>query len=55
MKKHYLLAPGPTPVSPETLLSMATPIIHHRSPQFAEVVKTPGRSPASVSRPNRKF
>jgi serine---pyruvate transaminase len=38
MKKHYLLAPGPTPVSPETLLSMATPIIHHRSPQFAEVV-----------------
>ncbi|AEB09134.1 pyridoxal-phosphate-dependent aminotransferase family protein [Desulfobacca acetoxidans] len=38
MKKHYLLAPGPTPVSPETLLAMATPIIHHRSPQFAEVV-----------------
>ena len=38
MKKHYLLAPGPTPVPPETLLAMATPIIHHRSPQFGEVV-----------------
>ncbi len=38
MKKHYLFAPGPTPVAAETLLAMAVPIIHHRSPQFAEIV-----------------
>lgn len=38
MKKHYLFAPGPTPVASETLLAMAVPVIHHRSPQFAEVV-----------------
>jgi aspartate aminotransferase-like enzyme len=36
--KRYLLTPGPTPVASETLLAMAQPIIHHRSPQFAEVL-----------------
>jgi aspartate aminotransferase-like enzyme len=39
--KHYLLAPGPTPVPPSVLLAMARPIIHHRTPEyealFAEV------------------
>lgn len=34
MIKHYLLAPGPTPVPPRVLLAMAQPLIHHRSPQF---------------------
>ncbi|MBF0549749.1 MAG: alanine--glyoxylate aminotransferase family protein [Deltaproteobacteria bacterium] len=38
MKKKYLMAPGPTPVSPEVLLEMAQPIIHHRSPQFSEIL-----------------
>lgn len=38
MKKRYLMAPGPTPIPPQTLLSMAMPIIHHRAPQFAEVL-----------------
>lgn len=37
MLKRYLLAPGPTPVPPEVLLSMAMPIIHHRSPDFLPV------------------
>ena len=37
MKKKYLLAPGPTPVPPEALLSMAHPIIHHRTPQFSAI------------------
>ena len=37
MKKHYLLAPGPTPVPERALLAMAQPIIHHRTPQFSEV------------------
>ncbi|MCA9482986.1 MAG: alanine--glyoxylate aminotransferase family protein [Nitrospina sp.] len=37
MKKTYLLAPGPTPV-PETVnLDMASPMIHHRTPQFSQV------------------
>ena len=38
MLKRYLLAPGPTPVPPEVLLSMASPIIHHRSPDFLPVL-----------------
>ncbi|MDD3580825.1 MAG: alanine--glyoxylate aminotransferase family protein [Desulfobacca sp.] len=38
MKKRYLMAPGPTPISPQTLLAMASPIIHHRAPEFAEVL-----------------
>ncbi len=37
MKKTTLLAPGPTPVPPETLLAMARPIIHHREPEFKPV------------------
>jgi len=38
MMKRYLLAPGPTPVPSEILLSMAAPIIHHRSPDFLPVL-----------------
>ncbi len=37
--KKYLLAPGPTAVSPEVLLSMAQPILHHRAPEFVELLK----------------
>jgi serine---pyruvate transaminase len=39
MLKRYLLTPGPTPVPNEALLSMAKPIIHHRTPQFKEILK----------------
>jgi serine---pyruvate transaminase len=39
MQKRYLLTPGPTPVPNEVLLSMAQPIIHHRTPQFKEILK----------------
>ena len=38
MRKYYLLAPGPTPVPPETLSAMANPVIHHRTPEFEAVV-----------------
>ncbi len=38
MLKRYLLAPGPTPVPSEVLLSMAAPIIHHRSPDFLPIL-----------------
>jgi len=34
----YLMTPGPTPVAPETQLAMAQPIIHHRSPQFMDIL-----------------
>lgn len=40
MLKHYLLAPGPTPVPSEALLAMAMPILHHRSPDFLPVLDT---------------
>lgn len=32
--KRYLLAPGPTPIPPEVLQTMAQPIIHHRTPEY---------------------
>ena len=39
MKKEYLLTPGPTPLPPQVSLAMAKPIIHHRTPQFQEILK----------------
>jgi aspartate aminotransferase-like enzyme len=36
--KRLLMTPGPTPVAPETQLAMAQPILHHRSPQFMEIL-----------------
>jgi len=36
--KRYLLAPGPTPVPPEALAASAAPIIHHRGPDFRELM-----------------
>jgi aspartate aminotransferase-like enzyme len=40
MLKRYLLAPGPTPVPPEVLQSMAMPIIHHRSADFTPIMES---------------
>lgn len=40
MKKKYLFAPGPTPVPPEVLMSMAMPMIHHRAPDFIPVLNS---------------
>lgn len=37
MQKKYLLAPGPTQVSPEVLLAMAQPVLHHRAPEFVKL------------------
>lgn len=36
--KKYLMAPGPTPVPEEILLTMAEPMVHHRTPEFKEKV-----------------
>ncbi len=37
MKKR-LFTPGPTPVPEEVMLRMAAPIIHHRNPEFMEIL-----------------
>lgn len=39
MDKKYLLAPGPTPIPPEVLLTMAEPIIHHRAPAYEKILQ----------------
>ena len=31
------MTPGPTAVPPEVLRALAEPVIHHRSPEFAEI------------------
>lgn len=37
MRKHHLLAPGPTEVPSSVSLAEAKTVIHHRTPQFSEV------------------
>jgi serine---pyruvate transaminase len=39
MEKKYLLTPGPTPIPKEIIDAMAKPIIHHRTPQYTDIVK----------------
>lgn len=39
MAKFYLMTPGPTQVPEEALLAQAKPLIHHRSPAYAELLK----------------
>ena len=36
--KRYLMAPGPTPVPPEVLAAGAQPVLHHRGPDFREIM-----------------
>lgn len=38
MKKR-LFTPGPTPIPEDIMLAMAKPIIHHRNPEFKEILK----------------
>src|SRR5919106_1878072 len=37
--KRYLMAPGPTPVPPEVLAAGAEPVLHHRGPDFRELMR----------------
>lgn len=39
MLKKYLMTPGPTEVPPETLIEMARPVFHHRTPEFSAILK----------------
>jgi aspartate aminotransferase-like enzyme len=36
--KYRLLTPGPTPVPEETLLELARPVPHHRTPEFRQIL-----------------
>lgn len=38
MRKKRLFTPGPTPLIPEAQLAMAAPILHHRTPEFRELL-----------------
>jgi serine---pyruvate transaminase len=47
MEKRYLVTPGPTPVPPEVWRAMSGPMVHHRGPEFQEVLgRVLGRLPA---------
>ncbi|MCS7008233.1 MAG: aminotransferase class V-fold PLP-dependent enzyme, partial [Gaiellaceae bacterium] len=37
--KSYLLSPGPTPVPPEVLEVGARQVLHHRGPEFRELLR----------------
>ncbi|QER41552.1 alanine--glyoxylate aminotransferase family protein [Thermodesulfobacterium sp. TA1] len=39
LSKKYLFTPGPVPVPPKALLTMAQPMTHHRLPEFSEILK----------------
>ncbi len=39
MKKEYLFSPGPTPVPPEALSVMGSPIFHHRTQRYRDMFK----------------
>ncbi len=39
LSKKYLFTPGPVSVPPKVLLAQAQPIIHHRLPEFSEILK----------------
>ncbi len=38
LKKHYLLSPGPTPIPEDVLASACTPLMHHRTPEFSDIL-----------------
>jgi serine---pyruvate transaminase len=38
MRKTRIFTPGPTPLMPQVQLAMARPIIHHRTPEFKELL-----------------
>ena len=39
MKRNLLLTPGPTQIPPQICEVLGRPIIHHRTPQFQEILK----------------
>ena len=47
MHKYRLMSPGPTPIPPEVSAAAVAPMIHHRSPEFADVF---GRTTENLKR-----
>jgi len=39
VRRYLLLSPGPTPVPQEVLLEGAKETIHHRTPEFVNILK----------------
>lgn len=39
MKRNLLLTPGPTQIPPELCAALGKPILHHRTPQFQDILK----------------
>jgi aspartate aminotransferase-like enzyme len=37
--KQKLMTPGPTPVPPAVLAALAQPVVHHRTPEFRELLR----------------
>ncbi len=47
--RQYLITPGPTPIPPEVTAAMSAPIMHHRSPDFRELLRGDAGGAASGS------
>jgi aspartate aminotransferase-like enzyme len=50
MLKRRIFTPGPTPLMPESQLAMAGPIMHHRTPEFAELLMSTIRNLQQIFR-----
>ncbi|MFH1594373.1 MAG: alanine--glyoxylate aminotransferase family protein [Candidatus Omnitrophota bacterium] len=53
MKKHYLLTPGPAQMPEDILESMGRPIIHHRTQQYRDIVKSANENLKKVFKTTR--
>lgn len=38
-EKRYLMTPGPTPVPPQVAAALSLPMVHHRAPEFRELLR----------------
>jgi serine---pyruvate transaminase len=38
MKKNYIMSPGPTEIPPDVCVEAAKPVIHHRTPQYRNIL-----------------
>jgi serine---pyruvate transaminase len=37
-EKRYLMTPGPTPVPPQVMAALSLPMVHHRAPEFRQLL-----------------
>ena len=55
MRKTRLYTPGPTPLIPEAQLAMARPLIHHRTPEFKELLLETRTNLQKIFRTNQEM